>query len=114
MDDEGKVWQIKIREGVTWENGDPLNANDVYYTWQMILDPKLANLRARNFAKDVIEIDHAMDYFQGNCTWDEVGLKLIDDYTLEIHTLPSSSILIGSSAASSPLKVQKVLSSFGK
>ena len=36
MDDEGKVWQIKIREGVTWENGDPLNANDVYYTWQMI------------------------------------------------------------------------------
>lgn len=87
MDDEGKVWQIKIREGVTWENGDPLNANDVYYTWQMILDPKLANLRASNFAKDVIEIDHAMDYFQGNCTWDEVGLKLIDDYTLEIHTV---------------------------
>ena len=87
VDEEGKVWQIKIREGVTWENGDTLDANDVYYTWQMMLDPKLANLRASNFAKDVIEIENAMNYFEGSCTWDEVGLKLIDDLTLEIHTV---------------------------
>ncbi len=87
MDDEGKVWQIKIRDGVVWENGDDLDANDVYYTWQMILDPKMANLRASNFAKDVIEIKNAMNYFEGRCSWDEVGLKLIDDNTVEVHTV---------------------------
>lgn len=87
MDEEGKVWQIKVREGCVWENGDTLDANDVYYTWKMILDPKLANLRASNFANDAIEIVKAMDYFQGNASWDEVGLKLIDDHTLEIHTV---------------------------
>jgi len=87
VDEEGKVWQIKIREGVVWENGDTLDANDVYYTWKMILDPKLANLRASNFAKDVIEIENAMNYFEGKCEWDEVGLKFIDDLTLEIHTV---------------------------
>lgn len=87
MDEEGKVWQIKIREGVVWENGDALDANDVYYTWKMILDPKLANLRASNFAKDVIEIVNANAYFQGECDWEDVGLKLIDDYTLEITTV---------------------------
>lgn len=87
VDDEGKVWQIKIRDGVVWENGDDLDANDVYYTWQMILDPKLANLRASNFAKDVIEIENAMNYFEGKCGWEEVGLKLIDDNTVEIHTV---------------------------
>lgn len=86
-DEEGKVWQIKIRDGVVWENGDDLDANDVYYTWQMILDPKLANLRASNFAKDVIEIENAMSYFEGSCSWEDVGLKLIDDNTLEIHTV---------------------------
>ncbi len=86
-DEEGKVWQIKVREGCVWENGDTLDANDVYYTWKMILDPKLANLRASNFANDSIEIVKAMDYFQGNASWDEVGLKLIDDHTLEIHTV---------------------------
>lgn len=43
---------IKVREGCVWENGDTLDANDVYYTWKMILDPKLANLRASNFAND--------------------------------------------------------------
>lgn len=87
MDDEGKVWQIKIRPGCVWENGDALDANDVYYTWQMMLDPKLANIRASNFATDVIEIENAMKYFQGEASWDEVGLKLIDDLTLEIHTV---------------------------
>ncbi|MCI8888321.1 MAG: peptide ABC transporter substrate-binding protein [Hungatella sp.] len=86
-DEEGKVWQIKIRDGVVWENGDDLDANDVYYTWRMILDPKLANLRASNFAKDVIEIENAMNYFEGKCSWEEVGLKLIDDNTVEIHTV---------------------------
>lgn len=87
LDDEGKKWQIKIREGCVWENGDVLDANDVYYTWKMMLDPKLANIRASNFATDVIEIKGAMDYFQGNASWDDVGLKLIDDLTLEIETV---------------------------
>lgn len=87
VDEEGKVWQIKIRDGIVWENGDALDANDVYYTWKMILDPKLANLRASNFAKDVIEIENANKYFQGECSWEEVGLKLIDDKTLEITTV---------------------------
>lgn len=86
MDEEGKVWQLNLRDGVVWENGDPLNADDVIYTWKMMLDPKLANLRASNFAKDVIEIENAMKYFEGDCTWEEVGLKKIDDLTVEIHT----------------------------
>ena len=84
---DGKVWQIKLRDGVTWENGDTLNADDVIYTWKMMLDPKLANLRASNFAKDVIEIENAMAYFQGECAWEDVGLKKVDDLTVEIHTV---------------------------
>ena len=87
MDEEGKVWQIKLRDGAVWENGDVVNADDVVYTWKMMLDPKLANLRASNFAKDVIEIENAMKYFQGECTWEEVGLKKVDDLTVEIHTV---------------------------
>ncbi len=29
MDEEGKKWEIKIREGLTWENGDHINVDDV-------------------------------------------------------------------------------------
>ena len=76
VDDEGKVWQIKIRDGVVWENGDDLDANDVYYTWQMILDPKLANLRASNFAKDVIEIENAMNTITGRAQGSSPQLRL--------------------------------------
>lgn len=87
VDEEGKVWQIHLKDGVTWENGDVLDADDVIYTWKMILDPKLANLRASNFAKDVIEIENAMNYFEGSCSWEEVGLKKVDNLTVEIHTV---------------------------
>lgn len=87
MDDEGKVWQIKLHDGLVWETGEVINADDIMYTWQMMLDPKLANIRASNFASDVIEIENAMAYFKGECTWEEVGLKKIDDLTLEITTV---------------------------
>ena len=87
MDDEGLYVYLLLRDGVVWENGDVLNADDVMYTWKMILDPKLVNLRASNFAKDVIEIENAMNYFEGNCEWEDVGLKKIDDLTVEIHTV---------------------------
>src|SRR5699024_1766994 len=87
VDEAGKVWQIHLQDGVSRENGDVLDAVDVIYTWKMIPDPKLANLRASNFAKDVIEIENAMNYFEGSCSWEEVGLKKVDNLTVEIHTV---------------------------
>lgn len=84
---DGKTWQIKLRQGLTWENGDPINADTVMYTWKEVLDPTLANSRGGNFAKDVIEIAGAEDYYEGKSDWDSVGLKKIDDYTVEIDTV---------------------------
>ena len=33
------TWQLKIREGITFPNGDPLNAEAIRYTMERILDP---------------------------------------------------------------------------
>lgn len=89
MDEEGKVWQIKIRDDAKWENGDAINMDDVIYSFQMCLDPKLVNNRASQLASDYITITKAEDYYlqgdAGTVSWDEVGIKKIDDYTLELQ-----------------------------
>lgn len=88
----GTVWRIRLREGMKWANGDDLDADDVYYTWRMCLDPKLINARAATLSKDFIEIKNAQKYYlQGKpgaepVAWEDVGLKQVDKLTLEVTT----------------------------
>lgn len=38
------VWTLKLRDGVTFSNGDPLTASDVEFTMDLHMDPKLGSL----------------------------------------------------------------------
>lgn len=91
VDDEGKVWQIKINKDAKWENGEPINADTFMYSYKMLLDPKLLNRRGANFAQGNIIIENANEYYLqltdetiGEVAWEDVGIKKIDDYTIEI------------------------------
>ncbi len=88
MDSEGKVWNIKVVENAKWQNGDPINIDDLIYSFQMCLDPLLVNSRASQMASDYITIVNAKEYsLQGNAgtvAWEDVGIKKVDDYTMEI------------------------------
>ncbi len=67
VDEEGQVWQIKIRENAKWQNGDLINVDDVIYSFQMCLDPLLVNSRASQLASDYITIANATDYYLLHC-----------------------------------------------
>ena len=41
---DGKTWTFKIRSGVKWQDGEPLTARDVAFTFNYIIDNKLLNL----------------------------------------------------------------------
>lgn len=88
VDEEGKVWHIKLRENAKWETGEAITVDDVIYSFQMCLDPLLVNNRASQLASDYITITKATDYYlqgtEGTVSWDEVGIKKADDYTLEL------------------------------
>ena len=87
MDDTQTVWRIPLREGLTWQNGDPLNADTVMYSYKMLTDPKLLNTRASYFNSNTITILNGTAYTAGECEWEDVGLKKIDDYTVELTTV---------------------------
>src|SRR5436305_1898459 len=40
---DGSVWTFKLRQGVTFHNGQPMTADDVVYTFQQLSDPKNAS-----------------------------------------------------------------------
>ncbi|MGV8146524.1 MAG: peptide ABC transporter substrate-binding protein [Alkaliphilus sp.] len=93
VDDEGKVWQIKVKKGAKWSNGSALTAEDFLYSWKMVLDPVLLNQRGGEFARRHIIIANAEKYLlqlsedgAGEVAWEDVGIKKIDDHTLEITT----------------------------
>jgi peptide/nickel transport system substrate-binding protein len=62
---DGKTWTFKIRQGATWQDGQPVTAKDVAFTYNYIVKKKLA---AYNSYTKLIE--------------DAVA---IDDYTCEVR-----------------------------
>ncbi len=39
VSDDGLTWTIKIRDGVTWHDGEPFTANDVAFSYQLYMNP---------------------------------------------------------------------------
>ena len=81
--DGGITWNIKIRDGLKWSDGTPLNAKTYEYTMKMLLDPKLVNKNAI-YMFDTCVVKNAKEYFSGQCSWEEVGVKLVNDNELQI------------------------------
>lgn len=81
--DGGTTWNIKIREGLKWNDGTPIDAKTYEYTMRMLVDPKLINKNAA-YMFDTCIVKNAKEYFSGQCAWEDVGVKLINDYELEI------------------------------
>ncbi len=41
--DDGLTWIFKIRQGMTWQDGEPFTANDIAFTYNKTLDCRLGN-----------------------------------------------------------------------
>ncbi|MGL5749241.1 MAG: ABC transporter substrate-binding protein [Paraclostridium sp.] len=80
--EDGKKWTFKIRKDAKWSNGDSVTAKDFEYSWKRTLDPKTAS----GYAFIMYDIVGAKEYNLGETTNpDELGIKAIDDYTLEVE-----------------------------
>ena len=80
ISDDKLVYTFHLREDATWSNGDPVVATDYEFAWQQALNPEVAS----DYAYMLYFIHNAQPYFNGEVEWSEVGVKVIDDYTLEV------------------------------
>ena len=65
VSDDGLVWTFKLREGVTWSDGEPFTAEDVAFTLNLIVEQG-----ANSYSSNVLFIDETV---------------VIDDYTVEVR-----------------------------
>ena len=80
ISDDKLVYTFHLREDATWSNGDPVVATDYEFAWQQALNPEVAS----DYAYMLYFIHNAEPYFNGKVEWSEVGVKVIDDHTLEV------------------------------
>ncbi|MCY1052632.1 peptide ABC transporter substrate-binding protein, partial [Mammaliicoccus sciuri] len=76
---DGLTWTIELRDA-KWSNGDKVTADDFVYAWRKLVDPKTAS----EYAFIMFDIENAEDINKGDKKPEELGVKAIDDKTLEI------------------------------
>lgn len=81
ISDDGLVYTFHLREGLKWSDGSDLNANDYYYSWMRIITPSEGSLFADLMLPYVV---NAQEFYDGAVGAEEVGLKVLDDTTLEV------------------------------
>ena len=65
---EPTVWEMKLRQDVTFHNGDPFTAETVKWNWDRITNPDQASQQIGNHASIA-------------------GVEVIDDYTVHVSTI---------------------------
>jgi peptide/nickel transport system substrate-binding protein len=65
VSEDGKTYTFKIKKGITFHNGEVMNAEDVKFTYESFMDPELGSPHHK--------------YYN-----DIESVNLVDDYTLEI------------------------------
>ncbi|WP_348920932.1 peptide ABC transporter substrate-binding protein [Enterococcus rotai] len=81
ISEDGKTYIIKLRDDAKWSNDDPVTAADFEYAWKKMIDPK------NGFVYSFLVVDtilNAEEISAGNKPVAELGVKAIDDHTLEV------------------------------
>lgn len=86
VSDDKLVYTFHLADA-KWSNGDPVTASDFVYAWQRLDNPDTASEYA--FILDTVHIANAAAVNAGEADPSELGVKAVDDKTLEVTlTLP--------------------------
>jgi ABC-type transport system substrate-binding protein len=77
---DGLTYTFRLRKGVLFSNGREVTAEDFKYSFKRILDPASRSPNTWVFQK----ISGAEDFMKGRAG-DVEGIRVTDDYTLQIH-----------------------------
>lgn len=81
-----KAWKFDLRTDLKWETGEAITADDFIFTYKEALNPERAYRRANLWYGSSMPIENAKEYYdkKEGVTWDNVGIKKVDDYSFVI------------------------------
>jgi oligopeptide transport system substrate-binding protein len=80
VSDDGLKYTFHLRENAKWSNGDPVTAADFVFAYQRIQNPATA----AEYANILYPIKNAQAVNKGEMKGEELGVKAMDDHTLEV------------------------------
>lgn len=78
------VYTFKLRDDAKWSDGQSVTANDFEYAWKRACSPEMASPYAF-LITDYIK--GAYEYFSGTGSRDDVGVKALDEHTLQVELI---------------------------
>ena len=79
--DDGKKYIFKLRKDAKWSNGEPVTAKDFVYSWKRAVNPDTK----ATYSYIMFDIKNAEKIHKKELPADQLGVKAIDDYTLEVE-----------------------------
>jgi len=76
---DNTVYTVKLRENAKWQDGSDITADDVVYSFKRAVDPAFGSEKAF----DYYVIANAEAVVNGEMALDDLGVKKVDDYTVE-------------------------------
>lgn len=76
---DGKIYTFYLRKNACWSNGDALTAKDFLFSFRRLFTPAVGAYGTIPF----FCIRNAQAFFSQEVDFDQVGIKALDDYTLQ-------------------------------
>ncbi len=86
ISEDGLVWIFHLKDS-KWSDGKPVTAHDFEYGWKRLVDPETGSDSAYKMTEYVAG---AMEFYQGEGSRDDVGVKAINDKTLEVRLVSNT------------------------
>ena len=92
ISEDGKEYIFNIRKDAKWSNGDDFTAHDMVWSWQRILTSSLGS----QYPDMLYYVEGAEDFHTGKVSdFNLVGVKALDDKTLEVKLRNPTPFFIG-------------------
>ncbi|EJR24241.1 peptide ABC transporter substrate-binding protein [Bacillus cereus] len=79
--EDGKKYTFDLRKDAKWSNGDNVTANDFIFAWKRAINPETAS----QYAYMLFYVKNAKEINKGTMPLDALGVKAINNYTLEVE-----------------------------
>lgn len=104
---DSTVWTFHLRPGIKWSNGEPITAQDVVWSWQRLVDPKTVSPYGTYLGN--MHLENAADIANGKKSPDTLGVKALDDSTLQITLTQPTAAFLSMLAHTSLVPVDKTV-----
>lgn len=104
---ENTVWTFHLRPGITWSDGTAITAQDIVWSWQRLISPLTASPYSSYPGN--MHIVNAKEIAEGKKAPETLGVKAVDDATLEVTLTQPNAAFLAMLAHPSLVPIDKVL-----